>query len=101
MGRKPSPKHTLDRIDVNGDYEPTNCRWATPLEQGRNTNYNIWIEYKGVKMIQREWIDFLQINSSTLWRLKKTMTFGEIVKKYSVIKNIDYDNILLKKHKNN
>lgn len=37
MGPKPGPKHSLEREDVNGDYEPGNCRWATQREQMRNT----------------------------------------------------------------
>lgn len=41
MGECPSPKHTLDRIEVNGDYEPGNVRWATPQEQAANTRRGI------------------------------------------------------------
>lgn len=37
MGRKPTPKHSIDRYpDPSGDYEPNNCRWATSLEQRHN-----------------------------------------------------------------
>lgn len=50
LGKKPSPKHSLDRIDVNGNYESSNCRWATSKQQNLNKDprKNKMSKYKGV-----------------------------------------------------
>ena len=46
MGRRPSVKHSIDRINGNGHYEPSNCRWATPTQQSRNRRTVLFEEHE-------------------------------------------------------
>ena len=55
MGTKPSPKHSLDRIDNNGDYSPKNCKWSTRVEQNNNTRYNRLITIDDVTLTITQW----------------------------------------------
>lgn len=55
MSPRPSPKHSIDRIDVNGDYCPENCRWATQQEQVLNLRSNRLITINGESRPLAEW----------------------------------------------
>lgn len=50
MGERPSMDHTLERIDNNGNYEPGNCKFATPIEQARNRRSTRRVQYKGAEL---------------------------------------------------
>lgn len=57
---------TIDRINVNGNYAPDNCRWATKEEQANNKSNTIFIEFEGAKKTLSEWAHIKKINYATL-----------------------------------
>lgn len=71
---------TLDRIDVNGNYEPSNCRWISKKEQFKNTRRNRVLEYKGEKAILRDMARKYGIKPTTLKeRLNDGMSVEEAI----------------------
>lgn len=69
---------TLDRIDVNGNYCPENCRWATRREQQLNKRNNVFLTMNGITMAQKEWAKKLGIRDHVIIdRLKRGWTVEE------------------------
>jgi len=72
MGRKPSPAHSIDRIDVDGDYCPENCRWATAREQESNKRNSVYITAFGKTLWLPDWAAETGISTDTIrYRIKQ------------------------------
>lgn len=69
MGLKPTPKHTIDRKDHNGHYEPGNCVWSTNSEQSNNKRNNIRFTFYGITKTATEWSAYSGVDPSMIsWR---------------------------------
>ena len=81
MGHAPSKKHTLERIDNNGNYSPKNCKWATRKEQSNNTRWNKRITFQNKTLTLSQWAEQINIHPVTLslrfrngWSVKRALT---------------------------
>jgi len=83
MGDKPSPKHSIERIDNDGPYSPKNCKWANFYEQARNKRSNRIIEYNGKKQCLADWAKNMGLTSGGLFaRLTKMSVTEAITQKH-------------------
>jgi hypothetical protein len=81
IGPRPSPKHSLDRIDNDKGYFPGNVRWALPPIQNNNRSDNRWLTYRGVTLTVAQWSRRTGMPYNTL--------YGRLAKGWSVKRAIE------------
>lgn len=84
MGPRPSPNHSMDRINNSEGYSKANCTWSTVKQQARNRRTNHLLEYKGEKLPLAVWTERLGFRKMTLrnrivsgWDIERAMTEPE------------------------
>lgn len=83
MGPRPSPVHSIDRLNPNGNYEPGNCRWATSKEQGSTRRDNRRIKYRGSEIMLSELVRASGVPHATLSRyLDQGLSAEQAIEKY-------------------
>lgn len=80
MGKRPSDRHTLERLDNDESYEPGNCAWVLPRQQARNRRSTLWVCYEGKSMSLAEAAERACVPYKKAWALHRKGEFCEPVK---------------------
>jgi hypothetical protein len=67
MGLRPSLQHSIERLDVDGNYDPVNCKWAMPAEQAKNRRNVRRIEFNGKAMTIADWAREVGLGERCIW----------------------------------
>lgn len=71
---------TIDRINNDGDYTPSNCKWSTRKQQNNNTRSNVVITYKGVTKTASEWAEHLGLSKAAIYhRIERNWNEKDII----------------------
>ena len=80
MGRRPSSRHSIERVNVNGNYEPGNCIWATKEVQVNNTTRNVIHEVNGQRLTNTQLAAQMNVTPGTIaYRLKQGLSIDQVV----------------------
>ncbi len=92
MGECPSKFHSIERIETDGNYEPSNCRWATDEEQSRNKRNNVFLTHDGKTLCVSDWSRLLGFSKTTIHqRIKKGWPLEKVLSPKS-FHNVKADN---------
>ncbi len=79
---------TIERIDVNGNYEPNNCKLASRKEQANNKRNNVYIEIDGTVKTMSQWAEYSGVNRSTIQGRYNHGVRGEDLIKHDKVKYV-------------